>query len=741
MIWYSDFILHPDLNYIALWSDGFKNYFTFAYYVNYDSGVHFSGMNYPFGEHIVFTDAQPVLAFVFKWLNHIPFVKDHLHAFFSLLTFVSVPLCAVVVFLLFTEFEVKGLHAILSAVLITLLSPQINKLSGHFGLSYCFIIPFAFLLLVRASKTVSAIYLFYYVLFVTLAGLTHIYHLAILTFFAVGYSTINFLLSDRNRAALIQLVQYLIAAVSPLVLVKLFMFLTDPITDRPENPWGFFESCSTYDTVFLAPTSFLYTWITHFVKMPEATPERWSYVGIVNDLTLLFFIYTVLFQFARVKSIFKTIPKPLCVAFISAILILLFAFGLPFILPGLKWTFDHTGPLKQFRAACRFAWMFYYIANIFGVVYVVRFLNTATISSKAKSILLSCYFLLWFIDMVIVNINVYKGMIDFSGPLNPEKEARDVQQLLADHHLSTHDFQALLYLPYFTNGSEKTVIPAYSCIFGMKVALYTGLKLIDAEMSRTSLSQVNLNAQLLSNYLIKKEVLNLYPSSLPILVAVDHERLLYNEQRLVDQSTYIGTVSIFKDSIHLYSMPLSAFNDSTESVRGRLTELMASDIDHGSYLSPDTQGRAVYYSYDSLSSPFTRFGTGALHREGKDIVLFDDTLPNGMGNNEWYEFSIWCYGDKRVPAYPLVFIEVTDGTGNVTKYELAGQRSTDIFEGWVRLGAGFPLPSSKSKVRILGYGAMATYDELNIRPTAYDVLTHVKEKDWFMYNNYYIKKP
>jgi hypothetical protein len=67
-------LLHPNsylLNITKFEGDGIKNYFTNIWYVAYDSGNHFTGMNYPYGEHVTFTDNQPLLAWLFSVLKHI----------------------------------------------------------------------------------------------------------------------------------------------------------------------------------------------------------------------------------------------------------------------------------------------------------------------------------------------------------------------------------------------------------------------------------------------------------------------------------------------------------------------------------------------------------------------------------------------------------------------------------------------------------------------------------------------
>ena len=60
---------HPGRYLFSTIEDGLKNYYTAIWYVHHDAGWWFTGMNYPFGEHVVFTDNQPLLSFVLAALR------------------------------------------------------------------------------------------------------------------------------------------------------------------------------------------------------------------------------------------------------------------------------------------------------------------------------------------------------------------------------------------------------------------------------------------------------------------------------------------------------------------------------------------------------------------------------------------------------------------------------------------------------------------------------------------------
>ena len=57
-VWYlyRTVLLNLCHSFLSEGGDGSKNYFTYLYHILYEKGWHFTGMNYPWGEHISFTD-------------------------------------------------------------------------------------------------------------------------------------------------------------------------------------------------------------------------------------------------------------------------------------------------------------------------------------------------------------------------------------------------------------------------------------------------------------------------------------------------------------------------------------------------------------------------------------------------------------------------------------------------------------------------------------------------------------
>ena len=76
LIWQlPDLIFHPNDILLSGGGDGLKSYFCFYYHIHYDDSlIHFTGMNYPHGEHYLFTDGFPLITWLVQLL---PFLKPY----------------------------------------------------------------------------------------------------------------------------------------------------------------------------------------------------------------------------------------------------------------------------------------------------------------------------------------------------------------------------------------------------------------------------------------------------------------------------------------------------------------------------------------------------------------------------------------------------------------------------------------------------------------------------------------
>ena len=287
--------------------DGIKNYFTYAYQIKHgESYLNFSGMNYPYGEHFMYTDCHPVLANLFKFLStKFDFVKEHSIGILNFLMILSILLTFIISYLLLLEFKISKWFSVLFAISITVLAPQIFRMGGHFSLSYSVAIPLSWLLLLKTQDAVRK-YLFYILLFLnTIFWLfIHAYLGLIVLFFLLSLVSINFFREKAKRSKLILYVTQFSVLIIPIIFFYLFTTLTDTHSGRTTNPSGFFLYNAEFDDVFLPhhpPISPVLDSLTGGVIDQEW--EAWSYVGFPTTLLFAtFLIWGVIQLIKRKKS-------------------------------------------------------------------------------------------------------------------------------------------------------------------------------------------------------------------------------------------------------------------------------------------------------------------------------------------------------------------------------------------------------------------------------------------------------
>ena len=110
VITFPELIRHGNTAMFTFGGDGIKNYFTVLYYLQNDSGVHFNGMNYPFGEHTSFADAQTGLVVPIQWLSQLfPALKTKGVALINYAVFAGIVAGAASLYLLLKQFRVKNI--------------------------------------------------------------------------------------------------------------------------------------------------------------------------------------------------------------------------------------------------------------------------------------------------------------------------------------------------------------------------------------------------------------------------------------------------------------------------------------------------------------------------------------------------------------------------------------------------------------------------------------------------------
>lgn len=712
---------------LAAWGDGYKNFYTVAYYLNYDTGYKFTGMNYPFSENVIYTDNQPAFTWLLKFLSKLfPFIKQHVREVILYSLFASVLVAFLVLFRLLKIF-VPDFYAFVFAIFISLLAPQIVRFNDHYSLGYTFYFPILLLFSVRHLQKENAwIPIVWLTVLLSIFVFIHPYYFAISSFFLISLMAVQ-LLTSRSYNAF----KLLIPVVTGFLIFKGYTVLTDAITDRPTTPWGFMEARSTIYDILLHPNSFIYQGLRDLSwhERIEFHAEGLAYIGVVSTLALLLLLGSYLFKklrFARVGSV----PAKLLLASFP---LLLFAMAFPFsIHPSLEIYLDYfPNAVKQFRGVGRFSWIFFYSTAIVSAI-VIRQTVAAIPQTVVAVSFLVVVLLISFIDQNTINVFRSNNMNKWSTTADEFEETKAIAEKLREQHLTFSDFQAILPVPYFNNGSEKIYLVAGGSVFeGMKWSLGSGLPLAATMMSRTSISQSLQLVNLFSSDYITKDIVRLLPSRKPFLLLKTGD-VNQQEQQLIDKATFLFTVF----GSNFYSLPIDKFSDSVSILMKEMPNRIKTMQNHGTYFSSDSIANVYLQRYENMPVDYAVLGKGAYYHESGDEYIYADTLPNAA-DTAWYELSMWMYTDTRVPAYPAVYLTVTDTSGQSTyTAEVNGKFSMENYKGWVRVNVPFYITGSKSKLYVSITGNYRTIDEFMIKPANTTVIVPVDTDSLYLYNNY-----
>ena len=283
-IFYSDVLFSLNSFYFSTNGDGILSYFNSVYLARYDTSLMFShSMNHPYGELSFYNQSQPLVIGPIKFIsNHFADVTPYIVGIVNSLMLFSIVIAAVFLFLICTELGLPTLPAVLISAGIAFLSPQIDRMGGHFTLSYVWALPFLIYILYlfhKKRKTVFSI-LIGTVLFVLMTG--HVYFAAFYFAMIAMYwfcTAVNEKPSIRETLSM--LLQFSLQFIIP---VLIFYLITgnynDLIPDRPSKPYGFLIYKASPESVFL-PLGMEYGRFLH--KLRSFNYVQWegiSYIGL-----------------------------------------------------------------------------------------------------------------------------------------------------------------------------------------------------------------------------------------------------------------------------------------------------------------------------------------------------------------------------------------------------------------------------------------------------------------------------
>lgn len=734
--WLGDIALHANSKVIEPWGDGYKAYTVVLYHVEHDTSYrHFAGMNYPYGEHVVPGAAEPLLSnpmrFIDRYLFDIkPYGLGILH--YSLL--LGFLLCGLFLYLIFRRLGLPVVYSALAAAGITFLSPQLTRMEAHYSLAHVEALPIVLYLLMRFDERPSWRWSMWIAFVVWCYALLHFYFFAILAFAIGGYFGFRFLQDWAQGRALASLPGHLmhfgVQLLLPLAFFVFWMSYNDPVSDRTPAPWGFFAYRAHPSGVFASLKQPHFQWIDqHLFHLRHVDIESQAYIGLLGVLATLALL--VFWARKRAQQVLPAWPtghqRWLSAITLMAAAVLLFAFGLPFILPGLSGLLDYAGPIRQFRSIGRFVWVYFYVINIVAFVWLYYYLAARPVRRVLFPLAFACLGL----EMAFF-ASRHNLSMDSIEEFVPGERFTDVEGV------DYRDFQAALPIPYYNIGSDNFWV-TLSGFIGQKsqtLSWQTGLPLTGALLTRSSLSQTINQVQLVTEPYRPPLVLDDYPDRRPLLLLWDAERATRQDSHLLEGASLIYE----RPPLQFYRLPLASFD---ERIRTRIAAARRGWADStlvaaGSLRTNGAPQSIVQQSWpDGTAEGYQGKGMKA---EMQALTILCEARPDMSADTE-VSLTFWMYiGADRYPRTDFVATELQeDGSPLWQDSQQIHQlvRAIDN-NGWALIAYDFKATAPQPRLRFtlqnkdLGDLPLRV-DELLLRPAAQDC--YERREGWLMKNN------
>ena len=737
---YHEVLFHPNDYVFASGGDGIKNYYTYLYHAKYDSSFfEFTGMNYPFQENIVFTDAHPMLSYVVGQLGLAVYGIGIVNS----LMLISYPISTVFLYKILKHFKVNLVWSICAAVVLTFMAPQVFRLTGHFSMSYVFAVPIMWYLLIKTTTSSPLKWNIITSIYLIIFFFTHPYLGLILTVFSLSYWLVNSWINRKIKGTIKQgIINIVFQVALPILAFQILVMLNDPHVGRLNNPAGFFDMYATLKSLLVAHHGPVLA-IKPLFGLQSGNWESWSYIGLGTMLYGLFIVGYVLNN--RKKIVFRAFFKtPLFVFFTAAFIVLLFAMCIPFRWDVFKWIVNLFGPLKQFRVLGRFTWIFFYVFTVFVIVLLNK------IRDKNNSIVNAVFFIgitLFILEFKPTHEVVSSQISQSVNPFKIENVDSDLNGLI--NITKNGNYDAIIFLPFSHLSSESMMIlgSEKSSFESLVLSYHSNTPLFNTMSSRTSLVEAIHMINLFSPEYIEKSLAKIVGSDKKILLVKNNDGLDKNEQRMTWSSDEIYQNETF--TAYDFSFEYWNTRNYFDSV---IYKSNCATIELKDGWSSDTTTWFYYDGFENTTDKNAMAGKGAFAQKkigwNRLIELNSDILKDGdYVLNFWYNINI---GRPDVLA---VAEKVTSDTTIWVDQYMVRETNLVVDETWAYAELKFSFKSSDTINILLTSGPSEDWlvvDELLIRKKDGSDLFNSKtmnhpfigkdSKEYIVYNNRWIDK-
>jgi hypothetical protein len=733
----------PDRYYLSGHPAQQAAYFNTAWHVARDSvQVHFGGMNYPYGEHVLFTDGQPLVMEAMQWWSrHVSDLRGRTTGLLNLWQFVSLLLSVGVLYLLFRKLHFPVWYAGAAALGILLLSPQNACFASDFGLSHSWVFPLLLLLLCRYEERHSRRYQSLQMgVLAWLAAQIHLFYFALSAIFLLWYTAYQLLRDFSARNLRVRLSHLVVTLLLPSVMLNIWLHWAHYTPERAYDmeqpgsaapswsallPWGAAEALPVQ--VGTVATAFVLGLLCLNLAY---RPLRRALSGwrLLPDLPAFMPASWMETAYHRVHK------RYLEGIFAASAMMLLFACGFP---QPLKNALGLAEPLGHFCASGRFAWAFYHVANVLAFYlfwnWSVRFKGFGTTGRGWQ--------LRWAIALLPLGILYFEGLLFQQKQAlqlcpNPVHAAQQAPQ--SDPWLQKVPFQAyqaLLPLPYYHLGSALPLGTPDSALLcdAQCAGLLHGIPNMAAQLHCSAREQTVRLAQLALPLAEMPGIADELPDGRPLLLLVEQHQW---------DSVRLRYPQLLQKAIPVYNGPrvrlLALAPDSLRAAARAALQLV--ETERGGRVLLPTKGWESsvqdpwFYAqnFDSLTAQSLVFqGNGAYAAPLRDTLwLWDAPLPSGR-----YTLSFWV----QLRSGAGLSATLWQGDAATRPQDLAkGLRS--IVGDWGLVAFDFEVPTAGQQRIFLhdpGKRTVLHLDELLLKQSGFDL--YKTRPGWVVRNNYWYK--
>ncbi len=699
------------------------------FHAKYDSSFwDFGGMNYPFYENIVYTDAHPLLSWIIGKVGLVNYGIGIL----NLLMLFSYPISSIFLFKIFRHYKLPNNWAIIAAVVIAFMSPQVFRMTGHFSMSYVFAIPIMWWLLIKSINEKKFVWSLITTVYMTIFFFTHPYLGMILAFFSVFF-WIAKMISDR-KSALVYFARILIQIAIPFLIFQGGVLLTDTHVDRMATPAGFYHYHASWKSLLLAhhgPMNYL----NHLFGWKVSNWESWSYVGLS---TIVFFFIGIFYAFKQRKNLMlkKIANSEMGLFLIVAYLILLFSFCFPMKFDFMHWVADVIGPLKQFRILGRFSWIFFYVISVFAIVSLYR------IGLKKEKQKL--FQMIFFAGMIFSVLEFSAAHLKVASKITASPNSFLESELSPDlkstaDYLVANDYDAIIFIPFNHMSSENIMIlgTEEANFQSMVLSYHTGIPLFNSTSSRMSVTEASLFNNFFGPEFVERELLQYVPEDAKVAVIRNQDYLKEEELKLEWSSDLVyenETFSLFEFNSSKWNNPIYF-----ELIAEKENE---ANVELGDGFRADTAGVWYHYlSYDENDNK-SFLGNGAQHEKKNswNILL---TLEKSQLDPGAYSVSFWYDIRADRPDGLVVAEQVFESDQEAIWFDQFDiKQSKHIVNDWCYVQLDFTFEPGMEKINILhtGNGSQRPFyiDEMLVQKQGESPLFKrviIEDVEYISYNN------